>query len=360
MIKGPKASGSGSCLPKYPGFENDVFAVVRDYFVNIGIPLIPNQMYSFMIAIYDMFTNEPNNENALNYVHKNANQKLSPILSVMEKLKRETMSDNDLMTSTPIQENQVLTTVQLPPNHIFETFFMGDNPVTKIVSIDELTNLFKTNPNIKNLNSFSKRETNIYKTPSTGKIESLGTDLKTSEKSRYFEAVTTMPRMPKNKHKSPITSNIYKTKYESPESQSSNSSGIGYYNFGFAMQSPTEDGQYMLNKSVSSLSPMYMTAHSHHEDKDNLSAQFTKSSNDCSQNSKTNSTTFIKTTIGNNSKLLEALQLSLFLMPPSNRRHLHLLLRLLSKIVNNKEINLFLSEGISLKDYVRIYNFRLN
>jgi hypothetical protein len=314
-----------------------------------------------MIAIYDMFTNEPNNENALNYVHKNANQKLSPILSVMEKLKRQTMSDNDLMTSTPIQENQVLTTAELPPNHIFETFFTGDIPVTKIVSIDELTNLFKTNPNIKNLNSFSKKETNIiYKTPSTGKIESLGTDQKTSEKSRYFEAVTTMPRMPKNKHKSPITSNIYKTKYESPESLSSNSSGIGYYNFGFAMQSPTEDGQYMLDKSVASLSSIYMSARSHHEDKDNLSAQFTKSSNDCSQNSKTSSRTIIKTTIGNNSKLLEALQLSLFLMPPSNRRHLHLLLRLLSKIVNNKEINLFLSESISLKDYVRICSFRLN
>ncbi len=308
-----------------------------------------------------MFTNEPNNENALNYVHKNANQKLSPILSVMEKLKRQTMSDNDLMTSTPIQENQVLTTAELPPNHIFETFFTGDIPVTKIVSIDELTNLFKTNPNIKNLNSFSKKETNIiYKTPSTGKIESLGTDQKTSEKSRYFEAVTTMPRMPKNKHKSPITSNIYKTKYESPESLSSNSSGIGYYNFGFAMQSPTEDGQYMLDKSVASLSSIYMSARSHHEDKDNLSAQFTKSSNDCSQNSKTSSRTIIKTTIGNNSKLLEALQLSLFLMPPSNRRHLHLLLRLLSKIVNNKEINLFLSESISLKDYVRICSFRLN
>jgi hypothetical protein len=168
-----------------------------------------------------------------------------------------------------------------------------------------------------------------------------------------------MPRMPKNKHKSPITSNIYKTKYESPESLNSNSSGIGYYNFGFAMQSPTEDiedGQYMLDKSVSSLSSIYMSAHSHHEDKDNLSAQFTKSTN-CSQNSKTNSRTIIKTTIGNNSKLLEALQLSLFLMPPSNRRHLHLLLRLLSKIVDNKEINLFLNEGISLKDYVRIYNF---
>ncbi len=56
----------------------------------------------------------------------------------------------------------------------------------------------------------------------------------------------------------------------------------------------------------------------------------------------------------NDSKLLESLEMTFLLIPPPNRRHLHLLLRFFSKIIENKKINLDFNENISTKDYVII------
>ncbi|XP_054162437.1 DEP domain-containing protein 1A-like [Oppia nitens] len=336
----PKASGSDSCLPKYPGFENDVFAVVRDYFINIGIPLIPNQLYPLIIHIYDKFTFKsiiPSNTihmNSLNLNRKSmSNQMPTPVHYTL------TAKLNKQNTSTPILESQApKTTVDLPPNHIYETVFMGDIPVTKIVSIDELTNLFVNNPRIRSRSSF--RENSYRNQP-----------MKSNDcTNRYVDAITTIPRIPRkfNCYKSPISESIYKTRYQSPNSSAgSNGSPFGYYNYGFAMQSPTEDGEYMENKSVSSLSTIQMSPVSQSDPKDNLSAQFSKSSNNSLQNTVIN-----KNDDNNEEKLIETLRLCLLLMPSSNRRHLHLLLRLMSKIIQNKEIKFCFNEDISVKDYI--------
>lgn len=52
FLLGPNASGSGSCLPNYPGFEKDVFKVVRDFFINPQVPLIPTYLSSAMISVF--------------------------------------------------------------------------------------------------------------------------------------------------------------------------------------------------------------------------------------------------------------------------------------------------------------------
>ena len=314
-----------------------MFAVIRDYFVNIGIPLIPNQLYALIIHIYDKFSAQNLSE---------LNSSLSPVVSVINKTTKRQIScnENQLKTSTPILESQ--TTVELPPNHVYETVFMGDIPVTKIVSIDELTNLFKNNPGFKRISSFRNNSNkNIVK------------ENKIAGNTRYVDAITTIPRSGRrlpNIFKSPVVDNIYKSQYESPDSStSSDKSGNGYYNFGFAMQSPNEDGEYMLCKSVSSLSSINLTPNPRNASKDNLSAQFSKSSDECSHKNN------FKTTINKEEKLLECLQLALFLMPPSNRRHLHLLLRLLSKMIENKEINFNFKKGIQIKDYVIWSSFQM-
>lgn len=52
LCSGPNASGSGSCLPNYPGFEKDVFKVVRDFFLNTQVPLLPPFLTPLLIKVF--------------------------------------------------------------------------------------------------------------------------------------------------------------------------------------------------------------------------------------------------------------------------------------------------------------------
>lgn len=55
MYLGPNASGSGSCLPNYPGFEKDVFKVVCDFFINSQVPLLPEFLSSAMLLTFSEY-----------------------------------------------------------------------------------------------------------------------------------------------------------------------------------------------------------------------------------------------------------------------------------------------------------------
>ncbi|XP_077549113.1 DEP domain-containing protein 1A-like [Haemaphysalis longicornis] len=44
LIHWPRASGAGSCLPNYPGFELDVLKVVSEFFSGLGTALVPHQI----------------------------------------------------------------------------------------------------------------------------------------------------------------------------------------------------------------------------------------------------------------------------------------------------------------------------
>ena len=39
-------------LPSYPGFEKDVFGVVRDYFMGLPEPLITYELYDVIINVF--------------------------------------------------------------------------------------------------------------------------------------------------------------------------------------------------------------------------------------------------------------------------------------------------------------------
>ena len=41
--------GKESCLPSYPGFESDVFNVVKDYFLNLPQPLTTTALFDFFL-----------------------------------------------------------------------------------------------------------------------------------------------------------------------------------------------------------------------------------------------------------------------------------------------------------------------
>ena len=45
-------NGEESCLPNYAGFENDVFNVVKDYFLGLQSPLTTFTLYEFLVEGY--------------------------------------------------------------------------------------------------------------------------------------------------------------------------------------------------------------------------------------------------------------------------------------------------------------------
>ena len=164
------------------------------------------------------------------------------------------------------------------------------------------------------------------------------------EKSRSFNAVTTLPRRNKNKFSknfgtltSPNNSNSFPDK---------DSNRFCYKNLGFVMQSPNETGEYMMDKSVSFSSSFCHSSSSHSDVEDSLdkNAEHANSQNNFNHFNLVSDPTF------------KTIQLALFLLPPANRRQLHLLLRLLSKIINNKEMHLFTDEKFNLKSYVSKLN----
>ena len=45
-------NGEDSSLPNYPGFIRDVFDVVKDYFLGLGAPLIPFDLFDMFESAY--------------------------------------------------------------------------------------------------------------------------------------------------------------------------------------------------------------------------------------------------------------------------------------------------------------------
>ena len=328
-------------MPKYPGFEADVFNVIREYFVNMGIPLIPYELYNLFIAIYDDEMDKFNLKNKTLLKQDDQVNHISPS-TTLQRDEISSLMNNGLRTSTPVYIcNGNLQDNQLPPNYVYETIFVGDSPVTKVVSINELEHLFVSNPRILNSNpslltNARRRSENMLKSKSAAIEEQISR----IEKSRSFNAVTTLPRT----HKKKICKNF--DTLASPNNSNSfpvqDSNRFCYKNLGFVMQSPNETGEYMMDKSVSFSSSFCHSSSSHSDVEDSLD----KNAEHANSQKNFNNLNLVT------EKTFKTIQLALFLLPPANRRQLHLLLRLLSKIINNKEMHLFTDEKFNLKSYV--------
>ncbi|XP_076034655.1 uncharacterized protein LOC143021201 isoform X2 [Oratosquilla oratoria] len=48
----PNTSDSSCNIPNYPGVEVDVFKIVRDFFTNMAVPLIPYELYEAVVRVY--------------------------------------------------------------------------------------------------------------------------------------------------------------------------------------------------------------------------------------------------------------------------------------------------------------------
>ena len=280
FITGPKASGSGNCLPKYPGFESDVFNLIRDYFTNIEEPIIPFEFYNLIMCTFD------------NYCSETA-------------FKSKNMSS---FLKCPPSSRELLN---LPSNCVYETVFSGNEPVTKIVPIDELSTVF---PNF----------ADYFGRPILINANSPMNSLPMSD---TFKAISTMPRS-NSKLRPQITSsrgNCISTPHNVKNSQMM--SDI------LCLDSPPESGEYMLNKNMD-LKRFY----SLHRGK----------------NYRTNSNITSQVGHSSTSKQYQLLQLILLTLPSANRRHLQLLLRLFHKIIRNKELCLLTKDSLALKEHVSL------
>lgn len=146
----PNASGSGSCLPNYPGFEKDVFKVVRDFFINPQVPLVPLEFNPLIVQLLLVFRESlshsgdsaiTNNDPVVQDFNSCLGQKTST--PVVNSLATNTISPESAETAKPEFSSQQAEgriilddpTVmwEYPMTVCYETEFTSASPVTKVV-----------------------------------------------------------------------------------------------------------------------------------------------------------------------------------------------------------------------------------
>lgn len=285
----PKASGSGNCLPKYPGFEFDVFKLIRDYFINLEEPLIPFEFYSLLMETFDQHVRG----------------------SLMSNRKLPTNSLYNFSIKHPAND------INLPSNCVYETVFSDKDPVTKIVPIDELSGMFPTILDLFRPNSIPT-STNSRTFVNSGNVSS--SSILTNG---TFQAISTMPRSSSSK--------LRTQRINSSTPQNSINTQTQMFSDILHLDTPPETNKNANFRKSYSLSRSQI--------------RNAQRSNETTQSIQMNSQA-IST---NNYQLLKLL---LLLVPSSNRRHLQLLIRLFYKIIQNKELCLLTKDSITLKEQI--------
>ncbi|XP_054716317.1 DEP domain-containing protein 1A-like isoform X2 [Uloborus diversus] len=138
----PNASGSGSCLPNYPGFEKDVFKVVRDFFLNTQSPLLPEAISSVLLHAFcsvmkincRSLHNSPVPENKDNC----KTTSLSPGVKTSTPVTDHANSINYPAMSSAENDGKILlddpeAMWDYPSSVLYETDFATSDPITRVV-----------------------------------------------------------------------------------------------------------------------------------------------------------------------------------------------------------------------------------
>ena len=172
-------NGRESCLPSYPGFEQDVFNVVKDYFLDLKEPLTTFGLYDHFLEAHikaeavaaiprqvvapppappttrpphqqatgagQFYTmSEADSEEFLLMSNQERTAKIKATFSCLPPLatssvKTGTGSSNNSSSTpnssslSPDMSTTAIMRTFLPPNSCFETVFLGNSPVTRIV-----------------------------------------------------------------------------------------------------------------------------------------------------------------------------------------------------------------------------------
>ncbi|KAG8177162.1 hypothetical protein JTE90_021756 [Oedothorax gibbosus] len=357
----PNASGSGSCLPNYPGFEKDVFKVVRDFFVNPQVPLLPPFLTPLLIKVFCYFT-----DNEYIDFNKAATTPLSQKTSSNKSSTLSTSTSSNLITSTPVGNTDYFIAKQTsrssressqaklllddpevmwdyPSAVIYETDFGTTNPVTRVIS-----------------NQSSPKSRSCAN--SVGSIESVSTISICSRQSQRSEIIE------EGVAKSPLKSwcsNLYlqdevkESWHKSPRSfaqpeiagsSTSLKSNLSHHSNVYLCEINDLDTSNLSSKTVteeSESSKRYSRQGLYYSS----SAIHSEGNSGRDQHSTYGS---VKKDLMKNNNYSEdlktAFQLILLIMPSANRRQLHLLLRLLSKVLKNGQF--VLDVKVPMRDYL--------
>ncbi|XP_067122366.1 DEP domain-containing protein 1A-like isoform X1 [Centruroides vittatus] len=191
----PNANGSSSCLPNYPGFEMDVFKVVKDYFTNMGIPLIPFNLYKLFMYIFETLYYQTEENKSLEKNKELSDNNSAATFSSFENLltqnpvQSKVTTDSEQKTSTPLYLATELNNTQMPfesssmkqscnnsekisdnncafnnypEDFCFETAFITVSPVTRLV-----VNYSKEHGSQSSLHTLTSQATSGIETAST-------------------------------------------------------------------------------------------------------------------------------------------------------------------------------------------------
>jgi len=247
-------NGRESCLPSYPGFEQDVFNVVKDYFHDLKEPLTTFGLYDHFLDAYikaeavaaiprhvspppamsrgchvhpgsatrqctrpytqtdldqpgagagQFYTmSEADSEDFLLMTNQERTAKIKATFSCMPPLATssvKTQSSSNNSTSTPntssLTPDMSTTAVMrtfLPPNSCFETVFLGNSPVTRIVPQAESETLHISR-------SGSCRS--LSHIPNYGNVTRTAGTQTDTENDKSQDSIKRMPRWRRHKHR---------------------------------------------------------------------------------------------------------------------------------------------------------------
>ncbi|XP_055953824.1 DEP domain-containing protein 1B-like isoform X2 [Argiope bruennichi] len=331
----PNASGSGSCLPNYPGFEKDVFKVVRDFFINTQVPLLTESLTPLLLKVFCHFTHHQ-------YIDFNS-AKTQYVTSMLNTSTKSHLSASDIKTSTPLTFADQNSRVQeydreatshgkillddpdlmwdYPSTVIYETDFATSNPITRVIASDNSG------------------------TNSVGSIESVSTISVCSQSNRpedLLRSKAPLKAWSSNLYlQDEIKEHISPRKYSQLEFQDSHS--LDHFSSGSNVYLCEINDLDTSNLSAKTVIEVEQDNWSDSSKRCNKQGLYYSSSAICAENSSSRINQTPQRTINQSiekakeycEELKLSFQLILLLLPSVNRRQLHLLMRLINKVLKN-------------------------
>ncbi|CAN8004121.1 unnamed protein product [Ixodes hexagonus] len=128
LIHWPRATGSGSCLPNYPGFEADVLKVIADFFGGLGEALVPRELSRLFCCTFAMLLDDGVDVER----PPSPDDSIENLLHSMSVLCRK--PGNPPPEAPPRVKESVVRPIPLSRDLVYSTAFEMAEPVTRVES----------------------------------------------------------------------------------------------------------------------------------------------------------------------------------------------------------------------------------
>ncbi|XP_035221966.1 DEP domain-containing protein 1B-like isoform X2 [Stegodyphus dumicola] len=362
----PNASGSGSCLPNYPGFEKDVFKVVRDFFLNPQVPLLPSSLSLVLIKVFCHFMQSPfeNSNNEFSYTEGRSNSSAPDVKTSTPVYNNDSVAVHSETENFSVRENyEGRLLLDDPkamwdyPSVYFETDFETINPVTRMIPDNHIFKARNTCNQIhgsaESISTISVCSQQQFHTPVRSwnselnlqddktPLVSQNSLLSSSKKISSFKSLNSS-KQSRTVHRYSYSSCVYSNANNDLNTSSSSSKTI------IATDEAVESNN---GKFPESESNKCLESHIENSLQANNSNCISSHSVHSSQNQNLCASSGYMEEKIYPEELKSCFQLILLFLLPPNRRQLHLLLRVISKILKNGKL-IFADLKCSMREYL--------